>query len=173
VDPSYTGTASFNFTSTEAGSTFQCKLDGGGWGGCSSPKNYTGLSAGKHTFFVRATDKAGNTDGTPASYTWTVIAILPDTNITSKPPDPSNSTSASFSFTGTLAGSTFECKLDNDAYTACSSPITYTGLGAGTHTFYVRAIDPQGITDPTPASYTWTVVPQIYTKILPLVPVWR
>jgi hypothetical protein len=39
-----------------------------------SPANYTNLSAGGHTFQVRATDPAGNTDPTPASRTWTSSA---------------------------------------------------------------------------------------------------
>jgi glucose/arabinose dehydrogenase len=64
--------ASFTFTSSEAGSSFQCRLDGGTFAGCSSPKDYTGLAPGSHTFEVRATDPAGNTDPTPATRTWTI-----------------------------------------------------------------------------------------------------
>jgi glucose/arabinose dehydrogenase len=64
--------ASFAFTSNESGSVFACRLDGGTWGACSSPKAYSALAAGAHTFEVRATDAAGNSDSTPASRTWTI-----------------------------------------------------------------------------------------------------
>jgi hypothetical protein len=60
------GIAKFSFKSSEAGSTFQCKLDGRKPARCKSPKRYTGLRPGRHTFKVWATDRAGNKDQTPA-----------------------------------------------------------------------------------------------------------
>jgi subtilisin family serine protease len=71
------GSASFGFSSSEGGSKFECRLDGGSWGACTSPKDYTSLSNGNHTFDVRATDPAGNIDSTPASRTWTVDTTAP------------------------------------------------------------------------------------------------
>jgi CSLREA domain-containing protein len=56
----------FKFSSTEAGSTFQCKLDRKPFKPCRSPKKYSGLKPGKHVFKVRAIDAAGNTDSSPA-----------------------------------------------------------------------------------------------------------
>src|SRR5439155_12449771 len=64
--------ASFSFNSSEAGSSFECRLDGGSWAGCPSPKPYSGLADGVHSFEVRATDGSGNTDTTPASRSFTV-----------------------------------------------------------------------------------------------------
>jgi len=63
----------FKFTSTEAGSTFQCKLDRKPFKTCSSPKVYKKLKPGKHVFKVRAIDKAGNVDPTPAKRKFTVL----------------------------------------------------------------------------------------------------
>lgn len=64
--------ATFRFASTEAGSTFQCKLDRKPWRSCKSPRTYGNLKEGKHTFKVKATDAAGNTDPTPAKRSWRV-----------------------------------------------------------------------------------------------------
>lgn len=67
--------ATFEFHASEADSTLQCSLDDGGFGGCTSPRTYTGLAVGSHTFEVRAIDPAGNV-GAPASRSWS-IAQLP------------------------------------------------------------------------------------------------
>ncbi len=68
--------------STEAESTFQCRIDEDAWAGCASPASIptAGLTVGDHVFSVRATDQAGNTDASPASAVFTVPAppvVLP------------------------------------------------------------------------------------------------
>ncbi len=68
--------ATFGFSSSESDSTFECELDGGSFSPCSSPKDYTDLSWGEHTLQVRAIDKYGNIDPSPASRTWTVEPIV-------------------------------------------------------------------------------------------------
>jgi hypothetical protein len=148
-------TATFAFNATEA-STFGCSLDGGTFASCNSPKTYTGLSEADHTFAVRAIDLAGNTDPSPATASWTV-RIPPDTAITSSPAAYTSSTSATFAFTSTKPGSTFACKLDAGATVACSSPVSYSGLSAASHTFTVTATDSNGTADPTPAAKTWMI----------------
>ena len=70
-------TATFAFSANEV-ATFECRLDGASYSRCTSPKAYTGLKVAKHTFQVRARDLSGNTDSSPASYTWQVAAaVLP------------------------------------------------------------------------------------------------
>lgn len=66
-------TAKFTFKSDEAGSKFQCKLDKGKFASCRSPKTYKKLKPGKHTFQVKATDKAGNVSK-PAKKKFTVLS---------------------------------------------------------------------------------------------------
>ncbi|HET6656454.1 MAG TPA: Ig-like domain-containing protein [Gaiellaceae bacterium] len=157
ADPSSSANASFTFSSTEGSSTFECELDGGGFSSCSSPKSYSSLAEGSHTFKVRATDQAGNTDATPAQFTWTVDTVAPATTIDSSPSLTSNSAAATFTFSSTEGSSTFECELDGGGFSSCSSPKNYSGLAEGSHTFKVRATDQAGNVDATPAQFTWTV----------------
>src|SRR5207248_11779462 len=127
---STTSLPSFGFGSNEGGSTFQCKLDGGAWGACSSPHGYAAVADGSHTFQVKATDPAGNT-GSAASYTWAVDTVAPTATITAKPALLSNSSAPSFSFSSNEGGSTFQCRLDGRAYSACSTPTSYGDVADG------------------------------------------
>jgi hypothetical protein len=69
--------ASFVFASSKPNSTFECRLDSGAWQVCPSPKDYTALAPGSHTFEVRASDAAGNVDPSPALCTWTIELLDP------------------------------------------------------------------------------------------------
>jgi hypothetical protein len=156
-NPSGDRAATFTFASTEAGSTFQCSLDGSGWTACTAPKAYTALALATHTFRVRALDSVGNSDGTPATYTWTIELPWPDTTITSAPANGVTDTGGTFAFASDTANVHYECALDAGAYAACTSPVSYTGLAVGTHTFKVRAVDSVNTPDKSPATATWTI----------------
>src|SRR5207248_9138159 len=95
-NPSNNASPSFSFSS-EAGASFQCALDGAAFASCSSPKSYSGVADGSHTFQVKATDTAGNT-GTAASSTWTIDTAAPTASISASPTNPTNTSSPSFSF---------------------------------------------------------------------------
>ena len=64
------GTASFAFRANDPTASFECRLDGGSWGACTSPRSYSSLSAGNHTFRVRAVNALA-TETTPAISVWT------------------------------------------------------------------------------------------------------
>jgi Domain of unknown function (DUF4082)/Bacterial Ig-like domain/Bacterial Ig domain len=162
--------------------SFQCRIDSVqaiDWAPCSSPQTYNSLSDGAHAFEVKATDKAGNADATPAKFDWTIDTTGPSTTIDSSPPALTSSTAAEFAFSGEDgAGSgvaSFQCRRDGGAWEACSSPKGYASLSDGAHGFEVRAVDEAGNADGTPATFTWTVdtaapaVPQI-TASLPASP---
>ena len=58
---------------------------------------------------------------------------------------------ASFRFASSEAGGNFLCKLDSGKEAGCTPPRTYSGLGPGSHTFKVRAVDSAGNADRTAA----------------------
>lgn len=68
--------AVLRFTSTVAGSRFECRLDGAPWLPCRSPQRYTALAGSPHTFAVRAISRSGRPDPTPAHTAWTVRTPL-------------------------------------------------------------------------------------------------
>lgn len=147
--------ASFSFVANKPGSTYQCALDGAAFGACTSPKLYGGLANGSHTFAVRAIWLA--LVGPATSYTWTVDTVPPQTTISSAPPAASRSASATFAFSSSEAESTFACRLDGGGFGPCTSPKTYAGLGDGSHTFSVQAVDRAGNADPSAAGYSWQI----------------
>ena len=167
ADPSPGGSASFTYHAGETGSTFECSLAAEGAAAAfsvcpSSGKTYTGLADGGYAFEVRATDAAAN-QGAAATFEWTVDNSLadttpPQTTILSRPPDPSDSSTASFTYESSEAGSSFECELDGAGLSGCpAGGIAYTGLANGPHTFLVRATDAAANVDPTPAGYSFAV----------------
>lgn len=77
ADYSADGAATFSFSADEPAS-FTCSLDGAAYTACTSPTSYTDLSPGWHTFAVRATDRSGNVDPTPADTRWHVSGSSTD-----------------------------------------------------------------------------------------------
>ena len=157
----------FTFSSPDTGS-FQCQVDGGEWAACSSPFTTQTLSFATHTFEVRGVGLLGLTFGSPAARSFRVADTTPPVDTT--PPDttisggPANKSTVktsdvAFEFTSNEAGSTFGCPIHSfqGAYSACASPITLPGLTEGSHTFLVRAVDPAGNKDQTPANREFVV----------------
>ena len=165
ASPTAGANAKFEFSGNDPGGSgvvsFECRRDGGAWAVCTSPREYTGLADGSHSFEVKAIDQAGNVDPSPATFNWTVDTSAPETTIALKPPALTNSANASFSFTGNDgAGSgvaSFECRRDGGTWAACPSPKEYVGLSEGAHSFEVKTVDQAGNVDPSPASFNWTI----------------
>jgi hypothetical protein len=58
--PRWDGKHDFTFSSNEAGTTFQCKVDAGSYAAATSPYTTPVLANGSHTFTCIGTDAAGN-----------------------------------------------------------------------------------------------------------------
>ncbi len=148
--------ATFYFTSDCSTASFSCSLDGGTYASCPSPKSYTGLSQGSHTFKVYAYYSRA-LDGTPAARTWTVDTVKPDTTITSAPPSPTKNSTLTYQFTSNEKALRFECSFNGSGYSTCTSPHSIGPVADGRHTFNVRAVDLAGNIDASPATNAVTV----------------
>ena len=82
----------------------------------------------------------------------------PETTITSGPAAVSADPAPSFAFSASEPGATFECRLDALAFSPCSSPTVTPPLTDGAHVLGVRATDAADNTDPTPATYAFTIL---------------
>ncbi len=156
-NPTSDTTGEFAFSSDDAGATFQCRIDGGGYAACAASFTTPVLADGSHTIDVRAVDTAGNVDATPASYTWIIDTTAPNTTIQTAEPNPTSDTTGEFVFTSNDNTASFQCQIDGGGYAACAANYTTPALTGGSHTIDVRAVDAAGNVDATPASYTWTV----------------
>jgi hypothetical protein len=85
----------------------------------------------------------------------------PATTISGGPPATTSSRAASFTLGSNEVGVTFACSLDGAAFAPCTSPVAYSALADGAHSFKARATDVAGNTDPSPPSVNWTVDPNL------------
>ncbi len=165
--PTGSNAPSFAFSSSETPSTFECKLDGPGattgtYASCTSPRAYSALADGTYTFSVRATDAAANVDATPATRSFTVDTVAPQTTIDSGPTGPTGSNCAVVRVLGERAPSTFQCKLDGPG--AATGTYATCTVAAGLHRAGGRDVHVLGPRDrrrrerrSTPATRSFTV----------------
>ena len=177
-------TATFRFKSSIPGAKLECRLRKAGasppaFKPCSSPTTYNSQPNGSYTFEARSTSPAGPVDPTPARFKFKVELLYPQTMITSTPASTIGVTSATFAFKSSSAGATFACRLalvgsPPPAFKTCPSPVTYVQLSDGTWKFEVQSTSTHGVTDPTPATYQFTIdttPPIVAAPAAPTIPV--
>lgn len=138
------------FTSDEAGSTFECRYGNAQFQPCASPFASPVLADGPHRFQVRAIDPSGNVDPDPESREFTVDTRAKVTTIVSGPSGPAPEPAPTFVFASEVAGVGFECRLlPGGDWEGCVSPFVAPGLADGSYRFEVRGIDQAGnVEDP-------------------------
>jgi uncharacterized protein YkwD len=134
--------ASFGWTTTGSPTSTTCSLDGAVASACSSPASYAALAVGSHTFVVRVSNSAGSSS---ATYGWVVTAAAPkrpNVTITVKPRNRQNP--ATLAWTVTNSPTSVTCTLDGAPVTPCASPLSFSNLPRGTHSFAVTASNAAG-----------------------------
>ena len=118
------------------------------------------VNGSPYCYQVSATNQAGeSTETDPVCVVPKALVVKPPPpppRITARPAGRSTQTAASFTFSDSQAGVRFSCELDGGAFTACTSPVRYTGLRIGQHSFHVRAVDAFGQRSAA-AGYGWSV----------------
>jgi hypothetical protein len=127
-------------------------------GGYDVSASHTYASPGSYTVTTAIADPGGgtsvNSTATIAAATPPADPLRPHTAITDGPDNGVYvwTTAPAFSFTSTIAGSTFQCMVDSAPFTPCLSGGFIGPLASGGHTFAVRAISPTGLVDLLPAT---------------------
>jgi streptogramin lyase len=85
-------------------------------------------------------------------------ADLVQTEITNGPGVATIDNTPTFFFLADRPGCMFECSLGSQAFSTCGSPYASPFLAEERYRFRVRAIDPQGAVDPSPAARDFRVV---------------
>ncbi len=145
--------ANFNWTVTGDVTDISCSLDAAAPQPCSGVTSYKGLAVGAHSFTVTVSGGSGSDSKTS---NWTIVSPTPPTiALQTKPANPTSLVDATFTWSiGINQVPTLACTLDGVVQAECSSPQTFFGLAAGSHTLSVAITTGGGSSS---ASYTWSV----------------
>ena len=150
-------TPTFEFSSNFSNATFECRFEPNAFTACSSPFTPS-LSDGPHLFAVRARVGASVSQAAGSSFT---VDATAETAIESGPAGPTSDSTPQFGFSSPDAGATFKCRFDAAPFGPCSGPGNSHGPAApltdGPHAFKVKATDPLGNVDQTPAVRNFVV----------------
>jgi hypothetical protein len=148
TNPSSCGGANGSIQATFSGGTgtLQVKIDGGTYATQTSPYTFTGLSAGLHTVYLQDGNSCSNSQSDTLS-----DPSGPSLGLGQTPTTCNGGSDGQI--TATFSGnSPFQVNIDGGSYTTQTSPYTFTGLTAGSHTVTVR--DNNGCTTPQLISVT-------------------
>jgi hypothetical protein len=117
----------------------------------------TGSAGGRLTTRPSAPDRSAKPSSPGCAASCMVAPAAPETRILAGPHGSVTRTRVSFRIAASPPTDRLECSLDDAPFRPCHSPRAYSGLGAGRHSFRVRAISPGGIVDKSPAKRTFRI----------------
>lgn len=137
-------TGVFELASTEAGSTYLCRLDNDRFSPCSAVVAYRNLPEGEHSFEALSIDASGNKATSPATWRWKIDLTAPIVSIVHKPQPIIGETNVNFEFSANDNSLTWSCLLDGNPYQPCDKQVNLSNLSAGLHSLQVKATDVAG-----------------------------
>ena len=168
---STSASASFSFSANDSSSTFLCSLDMAAPSSCGGTTSYSGLSDGQHSFTVAAIDQAGNVDGTPASWSWTIdtssnppLSQIVRASVSSTANVTASTTLTVAKPSGTIAGDVLvACVATNGAnISAGGVPTGWSSIASVTGASNPRVFGYYKVaTQSEPADYRWTLASSV------------
>jgi N-acetylglucosamine-6-sulfatase len=148
--------ATFRLTSSSDPSLFICEVDGLPEMPCDDDLSFGPLGEGPHALTVWGLDAASNR-AQPVVYRWAVDTIPPGLLLSGSPLDGevTADTTATFDIWQSEPGVIY-CSIDDGAFAPCTTPVVYSGLPAGLHSFGAYVQDRAGNVSIT-ASRSWTI----------------
>jgi hypothetical protein len=139
---------------------FSCAVDSGAAQPCASPFTFpTSLADGEHGVVVTGADLGGRV-GSSGVVGFRIDTTPPNTSIAAHPPKllrtHGRRARAVFRFRSSEPGSTFVCKVDRNLPRLCGARFARR-YRTGPHVLRVRAQDPAGNVDPSPAVFRFRV----------------
>ncbi|MDP1850190.1 MAG: PQQ-like beta-propeller repeat protein, partial [Solirubrobacteraceae bacterium] len=177
--PTPSSAATLSFGADNLFAAYRCRLDGGAWSPCLGASTHLGLAEGPHVFEVQSLDLSGAVIAL-AARAWSVDTTAPVATISraSSPILNVNRALAWIALERRDSEARLECRLDDAAWTICQTgpyegDVEYGGLSQGPHRLDVRARDPLGNIQATPATRSWfvdTIAPRVTLSAGPASP---
>jgi hypothetical protein len=118
----------------------QCRIDGGPWRVCASPRILPDLAPGRHSFEIHVWSGKLSSNTTAR---WTVWGV-PSIRLTAHPSRSAGGRVAVFRWRVGGTVSRLRCSLDGGPWRPCGRRIRYAGLRVGPHVLQLRAVGPAG-----------------------------
>jgi len=113
--------------------------------------------AGLGAVAYAASPKSPNPGSAPKAERSQGVGSLPQPKITMHPDKLATSNLAKFAFSVRNGKPRFQCRLDSRAWGTCQSPVSFSKLAVGNHSFLVRSIGPRKRYGKT-ARFRWQVL---------------